>query len=195
MESTPKYWFESLLRVDSTILTVDFHSGTKWPLIWHLKNGFPLLQIWRVRVSFHKVLTLKRCESLYRSVIILVNSLHSYSLRIERINPNAVVKLFLPRWHTKHQVIHICSPFLKKVLTPEAWRWWLALKLQCAGNESLKTLFNIVEARFKSLLNFDVSVVWWCSDEPINNQEYNSFDIFCSHNQDICDWISPLNKP
>ena len=42
----------------------------------------------------------------------------------------------------------------------------------------LKTLFNIVEAPFKKLLNFDVGVVWWCSDGPINSQEYNSFEIY-----------------
>ena len=33
-------------------------------------------------------------------------------------------------------------------------------------NPLLKTLFNIVEDRFKRLLNFDVCVVWWCSDGP-----------------------------
>ena len=43
---------------------------------------------------------------------------------------------------------------------------------------ALKTLFNIVEASFKTLLNLDVCVVWWCSDGPINSQEYNSFDIY-----------------
>ena len=42
----------------------------------------------------------------------------------------------------------------------------------------LKTLFNIAEAPFKELLNFDVCVVWWCSDRPINSQEYKSFDIY-----------------
>ena len=42
----------------------------------------------------------------------------------------------------------------------------------------LKTLFNIVEAPFKKKLNFDVCVVWWRSDGPINSQEYNSFDIY-----------------
>ena len=43
----------------------------------------------------------------------------------------------------------------------------------------LKTLFNIVEAPLKKLLNFDVCVVWWwCSDGPINSQEYKSFEIY-----------------
>ena len=42
----------------------------------------------------------------------------------------------------------------------------------------LKTLFNIVEAPFKKLLNFDVCVVWWCSDGPLNSQEYKSFEIY-----------------
>ena len=41
----------------------------------------------------------------------------------------------------------------------------------------LKTLFNIVEAPFKILLNFDVCAVWWCSDGPINSQEYTRFEI------------------
>ena len=42
----------------------------------------------------------------------------------------------------------------------------------------LKTLFNIVEAPFKKLLNFDVSVAWWCSDGPTNSQEYKRFEIY-----------------
>ena len=42
----------------------------------------------------------------------------------------------------------------------------------------LKTLFNIVEAPLKKkLLNFDVCVVWWCSDRPLNSQEYKSFEM------------------
>ena len=41
----------------------------------------------------------------------------------------------------------------------------------------LKTLFNIVEARFKKLLNYDVCVVW-CSEGSINSQEYKSFEIY-----------------
>ena len=45
-------------------------------------------------------------------------------------------------------------------------------------NWSLKTLFNIVEAPLKKWLNVDVCVVWWCSDGPINSQEYNSFEIY-----------------
>ena len=44
--------------------------------------------------------------------------------------------------------------------------------------KKLKTLFNIVEAPFKKLLIFDVCVVWWCSDGPINSQEYKSFEIY-----------------
>ena len=43
---------------------------------------------------------------------------------------------------------------------------------------TLKTLFNIVEAPFKILLNFDVCVVWWCSDGPLNSQESQSFEIY-----------------
>ena len=42
----------------------------------------------------------------------------------------------------------------------------------------LKTLFNIVEGPFKKLLNFDVCVVWWSSDGPLNSQEYKSFGIY-----------------
>ena len=41
----------------------------------------------------------------------------------------------------------------------------------------LKTLFNIVEAPYKTLLNCDAGVVWRCSDGPINSQEYKSFEI------------------
>ena len=44
--------------------------------------------------------------------------------------------------------------------------------------KELKTLFNIVEAPFKNLLNFDVCVVRWCSDGPINSQECKSFEIY-----------------
>ena len=47
-----------------------------------------------------------------------------------------------------------------------------------AQSQPLKTLFNIVEAPFKKLLNFDVFVVWWCSDGPLNSQEYKSFEIY-----------------
>ena len=43
---------------------------------------------------------------------------------------------------------------------------------------NLKTLFNIVEAPFKKLLNFDACVVRWCSDGPINSQEYKNFKIY-----------------
>ena len=43
--------------------------------------------------------------------------------------------------------------------------WYNSLQL------GLKTLFNIVEAPFEKLLNFDVCAVWWCSDGPINSQE------------------------
>ena len=42
----------------------------------------------------------------------------------------------------------------------------------------LKTLFNIVEASLKKLWNFNVCVVWWCSDGPLNSQEYKSFEIY-----------------
>ena len=42
----------------------------------------------------------------------------------------------------------------------------------------LETLFNIVEAPFKELLNFNVCVVWWCSDGSINSQGYKSFEIY-----------------
>ena len=44
----------------------------------------------------------------------------------------------------------------------------------------LKTLFNIVEAPFNFFLNFEVCVVWWCSDGPINSQGYKSFEIMQS---------------
>ena len=39
----------------------------------------------------------------------------------------------------------------------------------------LKTLFNIVEAPLKKLLNFDVCVVWWWHSD---SQEYKSFKIY-----------------
>ena len=42
----------------------------------------------------------------------------------------------------------------------------------------LKTLFNIMEAPLKKLLNFDVCVVWWSSTGPINSQEYKSFEMY-----------------
>ena len=40
----------------------------------------------------------------------------------------------------------------------------------CFQRDILKILLNIVEARYKNLLNFYVCVVW-CSDESINSQE------------------------
>ena len=51
-----------------------------------------------------------------------------------------------------------------------------------------------IEAPLKKLLNFDVCVVWWCSDGPLNSQEHNFFIYLCGLYQDIYDWISPLNK-
>ena len=42
----------------------------------------------------------------------------------------------------------------------------------------IKTLFNIVEAPLKKMLNFDVCVAWWCSDGPLNSQEYKSLEIY-----------------
>ena len=41
-----------------------------------------------------------------------------------------------------------------------------------------KTLFNIVMAPFKRWLNFDVCVVWWCSDGPVNSHEYKCIDFY-----------------
>ena len=60
----------------------------------------------------------------------------------------------------------------------------------------LQTLFNIVEDPLNIyILNFDVCVVWWCSDGPINSLEYKSFEIYAATVTDIYDhWISPLKK-
>ena len=30
----------------------------------------------------------------------------------------------------------------------------------------------------KKKLNFDVCLIWWCSDGPINSQKYKSFEIY-----------------
>ena len=57
----------------------------------------------------------------------------------------------------------------------------------------LMTLFNIVEAPFTKVLNFDVCVIWWCSDGPINSQELKTWNL-CGHYEDIYDCILPLNK-
>ena len=60
---------------------------------------------------------------------------------------------------------------------------------------ALKTLFNIVDSPFNFVLNFDVCVVWWCSDGPINSHAgIQKFWHLCGHYQDIYDWISPLTK-
>ena len=57
---------------------------------------------------------------------------------------------------------------------------------------TLKSLFNIVEAPFIFyFLNFDVCVVWWCLDGPINSQEYNVLTFMRSLS--ILS-ITPLNK-
>ena len=56
----------------------------------------------------------------------------------------------------------------------------------------LKTSFNIVEAPFKKLLNFDVCVVWWCSTGPINSQEYKSFEIYAVSIKISMTWINDL---
>ena len=47
---------------------------------------------------------------------------------------------------------------------------------------NLKTLFIIVEAPFKTKLNIDLCVAWWCSDGSMNSQEYKSFDIYDLNN-------------
>ena len=47
-------------------------------------------------------------------------------------------------------------------------------------NEVPETLFNIAEAPLKNLLNFDVCVVWWCSDGQINSQEYKIFEMYAT---------------
>ena len=64
-----------------------------------------------------------------------------------------------------------------------AWRYliyiWYENTIQFYLMLFLKDkLFNIVEAWFKKLLNFDGCVVWWCSDGPINSQECKSFEIY-----------------
>ena len=43
---------------------------------------------------------------------------------------------------------------------------------------TLETLFNIAEAPCNFFWNFVVCVVWWCSDGPINGQEYKSFEMY-----------------
>ena len=45
-------------------------------------------------------------------------------------------------------------------------------------HKALQTLFNIVEAPLKKLLNCDVCVVWCCSDGPLNSQQHKSFEIY-----------------
>ena len=42
----------------------------------------------------------------------------------------------------------------------------------------MSVLYDDVEMDQKKLLNFDVCVVWWCWDGPINSQEYKSFEIY-----------------
>ena len=55
-------------------------------------------------------------------------------------------------------------------------------------------MFNKLEAPFYNMFNFDVCVVWWCSDGPINSQEYKSFEFYAVIIKTIYDWISPLNN-
>ena len=43
---------------------------------------------------------------------------------------------------------------------------------------SLKTLFNIVEAPFNFFFLLWCLCCLWCSDGPINSQEYKSFEIY-----------------
>ena len=70
-------------------------------------------------------------------------------------------------WRCDHFII-----ILKEIL------WTKDLKRECHDFYNLKILFNKVEPQFKKrIVNFDVCVVWWCSDEPINSKEYTSFEI------------------
>ena len=43
----------------------------------------------------------------------------------------------------------------------------------------LNTLFNIVEAPLKKIVElWSLCCIWWCSDGPLNSQEYKSFEIY-----------------
>ena len=64
-------------------------------------------------------------------------------------------------------LLGLCNAFLWKSFCLEAFTSFYAYA----------RLFNIVEAPFKQLLNFNGCVVWWCSDGPIYSQEYQSFEI------------------
>ena len=78
--------------------------------------------------------------------------------------------------------LNLIEHFCVSHFVSEWFKIWLRLHerapktLELPG--PLKTLFNIVELHLKKLLNFDVCVVWWCSDGPINSQEYKSFEIY-----------------
>ena len=71
---------------------------------------------------------------------------------------------------------------------PNKWQIFYAKKEDWRMPDTLKTLFNIVEAPFKKVLNFDICVVWWCSDGPINSQEYKSLKFMQSLSRNI--WLN-----
>ena len=69
---------------------------------------------------------------------------------------------------------------------------WHCLIAYVPYSWSWKRSFNIVEVRFKNVLNIDVCVVKCCSDGPINSKEYIVLKCMRSLYQDIYDWISPF---
>ena len=108
----------------------------------------------------------------------------------------ALLKLFLPPTKLKKPcilIVNLLSSVFQHHVSVLLWltggsiprpshfcsAYWHAGKKQTKCIIYLfKTLFNLVEAPFTKLLNFDVCVVWGWSDGPINNQEYNSFEIY-----------------
>ena len=112
--------------------------------------------------------------SLLLKVITWCNRYTQYELPCK-----AIVNLFDNIWIADGQAFHLQNTHKS---------------IEILFSKTLNTLFNIVEAPFKKKLNFDVCVVWWCSDGPLNSQWIQKFWHLCGLYQDIYDWISPLNK-
>ena len=106
-----------------------------------------------------------------------------------------------------YQVSHYISLRVKKQRNIKRWDQKITLlwegfvisdlfitKFHCHHSYILKTLtlwrLDLKNKKF----NFDICVVWWCSDRSINRQEYKDFKNFCIHYQDIYDWISSLHN-
>ena len=128
------------------------------------------------------------CHHTYIVYSIQVIRLFSYLLSVSYKQIYVGVGEFCSDYRPNYMYRYITMVYCSKI----------NIQIQCPLAKGLAICLmkikDIVEAPLNYFLNFDVCVVWWYSDGPINSQEYKSFWNLCGLYQDIYDWISPLNK-